>query len=52
MEAYRAAERRRHGRLRRGLTRLSTDLAEFFDAGIVVGVILGAAMILAWALPL
>jgi hypothetical protein len=51
-EVYRAAERRRHGRLRRGLSRLAADLGEFFDAAIVLGVILGAAIVLAWAVPL
>lgn len=52
LECYRAAERRRHGRLRRGLSRLSAEVGELFDVTILLGVILGAAIVLAWAVPL
>jgi hypothetical protein len=51
MEVYRAANKRRYGRVRRLLVRLTEGLREPIDALLFIGVIFGAALLLTWILP-
>ncbi|HEY2730091.1 MAG TPA: hypothetical protein VGK52_09115 [Polyangia bacterium] len=51
MDCYRAALRRRRPRLWRRLAELADALREPFDTALVVGIILGAAILLACAFP-
>ena len=51
MDYYRAAEKRRRGRISRLLSRIYEELREPLDAAVVIGVIFGSALLLTWVLP-
>jgi hypothetical protein len=51
LEYYRAATKRRRGRISRLLSRLYSELREPLDAAVVIGVIFGSALLLTWVFP-